>query len=117
MEAMTREFAENIIEYILSTSDNESEQFVKDRVRKFKAENRTDAEVYDFICTIGDMKVERITIGGQKACIGYISGFVQVLCDLRPYYARPSDGVSTPSPVGGWPSFRDKPLTLQAASA
>lgn len=108
MSPISRQLMEGIIEYILISSTNESEAYIKDATKVFRDEEHTDAELYDYICSIGDMRVDRITtVDGDKICIGYISGFTQKLCELKLYYSRPDDGVTTPKPVGGWKSFME----------
>lgn len=91
----SREFGEMILLYIMGTSLNEAEQYIKDKAKKFYNETHTDAEMYDFIDNIGKMQVDRVKIDGIKVSIGDISGFTQVLCNLSSFYERPQDGIIT----------------------
>lgn len=62
--------------------------WVKEKIQNFVASPFSDAELYDFMDDISRIPAKRMGF----ICVGDISSFMQVVCDVTKYYTRPVDG-------------------------
>lgn len=94
MTDFSREIEEQILGFCYYASENDMEPDIREKLRKFADAPYTDAQLYDFLVDISKIQCERITNeeGKSVLCIGYISRFVQIVCNLAKYYRRPVDG-------------------------
>lgn len=82
------ELMDMIIEKMCVAPSGQAEQHIKNKFIKFKEEQHTPSEKFDFINEISKIPVQRIN---DKASIGDISTFVKELCALEKHYLRPSE--------------------------
>lgn len=94
MTEFDRKTGEMLLGFCYYASENDMEPDIRERLRKFADTPYTDAQLYDFLVDISKIQCERIINkeGKTVLCIGYISGFVQIACNLAKYYRRPVDG-------------------------
>lgn len=85
-EAST-EMMKMIIEQMCSVPSGQAENYVRERFKKFKNEEHTPPEMYDFLVEISRIPVTKIN---DKSCVGDISTFVMELCALDKHYLKPS---------------------------
>jgi hypothetical protein len=81
------ELMDMIIEQMCVAPSGQVDQYVKNKFIKFKGEQHTPSEKFDFINEIGKIPVQKIN---DKASVATISTFVKELCALEKYYLRPS---------------------------
>jgi hypothetical protein len=93
---------ENLLGFCCFASDNDMEPDIRKNCEEFAAKPHTAAELWDFLMYISRIQCDRTEINGIRVCVGYISGFVQVACDVSKLMKRPEDGgekQSTPKEV------------------
>lgn len=79
---------EEIIKVLCKAPESQVEKHIKDNCIRFNEKEHTPVEMYDFIQSISEQPMVKIN---EKMCIGDISSFVQVLCDMKRFYLRPND--------------------------
>lgn len=82
------EFMKMIIHEMCSAPTSDVEDYVREMFIKFKNEEHTPSEMYDFIVGISKIPVTKIN---DKMCVGDISTFVMELCALDKHYLRPTE--------------------------
>ncbi len=95
MDKFHRGVGEVALTAVCGASDRQAEAFVRTRALKFRSDPHTDAELYDFVNEMSKLAGPTFEVGGQRAVVGYIDGFLRSLCSLAEHYERPADGVTT----------------------
>lgn len=93
-----RQLAETAIAFCCFASTNDMEPSIRKEFNEFAAKPFTTPEAFDFMARISKIQCDRTEIQGRRVCVGYISGFVQSLCDVERYYLRPDDDTPTSIP-------------------
>jgi hypothetical protein len=82
-----------LLDYLCKASDTQIDPALQRKCVEFSEQKTfTDAQLYDFVAEIAATPIDRIS---PKVAIGEISSFVQAACDVKRYYTRPEDGVTT----------------------
>lgn len=77
-----------IIDHFSKAPKGQMEDYVKQKCIKFKSEEHTLKEKYEFIISISKIPVAKIS---PSVCVGDISTTVKVLCELDEYYICPKE--------------------------
>jgi len=75
-----------ILEHLSTASESQIDKSLLEEILKFKLEDHTPSEKYDFIVSISKENIIKVT---DKLTIGKISNFIKVLCELDKYYLKP----------------------------
>ena len=74
-----------ILEHLSVAPESQIEPHLLETIITFKKQEHTAQEKFDFIQSIGDIKIMKF----GKVGYGDISAFVKSLCDLKKFYLRP----------------------------
>jgi len=81
------DFLKGMLEHLTKAPRSEMEDYVKDKIVTFSKTDYTAPEVYDFLDGISKIPVTKT----DTFCVGDISSFVQVACDVTKIFERPTE--------------------------
>ena len=79
------EFMKGLLERLTQAPPSQMEDYVKDKIIAFSKTDYTETQIYDFLDEISKIPVVKT----DSFCIGDISSFVQIACDVSKIFERP----------------------------